>query len=118
MKILYVTLLLILVVAAMIFAVQNSIPVTMTLFSWSVTGSLSLLLIITLIAGILIGVLIMAPSVFRRSVQSSNLKRKVSELEKEARNRGGEEETQAGADSQADSQADSGADQRRQKTSP
>lgn len=83
MKFFYIILLIIVAVAAVIFAVQNTAAVTVTLFSWSVSGSLSLLLVVTLIIGFLLGILVMAPSVFRRSIQSSGLRRRVKRLERE-----------------------------------
>jgi lipopolysaccharide assembly protein A len=83
MRILYVVIVLLVAIMAVMFAAQNSAPVAISFFSWSATGSLSLLLIITLSIGIVIGVLIMAPSVFRRSIQSSGLRRKLHRSEKE-----------------------------------
>lgn len=83
MKYFYIALLIVVAVAAVIFAVQNTVPVTVTLFSWSVSGSLSLLLVVTLIIGFLLGLLVMAPSVFRRTMQSSGLRRRVRRLERE-----------------------------------
>lgn len=83
MKILYLVIVLLVAILAVIFAAQNSAMVAITFFSWSTSGSLSLVLILTLSLGILIGVLVMAPSVFRRAFQSSGLRRRVRRLEKE-----------------------------------
>ncbi|OHD23262.1 MAG: hypothetical protein A2Y38_24320 [Spirochaetes bacterium GWB1_59_5] len=83
MKILYLVIVLLVAILAVMFAAQNSATVAITFFAWSSSGSLSLVLILTLTLGILIGVLIMAPSVFKRSVQSSGLKRRLHRLEKE-----------------------------------
>lgn len=83
MKILYLVIVLLVAILAVMFAAQNSATVAITFFAWSTSGSLSLVLILTLTLGILIGVLIMAPSVFKRSFQSSGLKRRVHRLEKE-----------------------------------
>jgi len=83
MKVFYIIMVVLVVVAAVVFALQNSAVITISYFSWSISGSLSLLLIITLAVGFLLGVLLMVPSVFRRSRVASGLKRQVSALEKE-----------------------------------
>ncbi|MBU0927426.1 MAG: LapA family protein [Spirochaetes bacterium] len=83
MKIVYLLLVIAVAILAVMFAAQNSATVAITFFSWSTSGSLSLVLILTLTLGILIGVLIMAPSVFKRWFQSSGLRRRLHRLEKE-----------------------------------
>ncbi|TFG84861.1 MAG: LapA family protein [Spirochaetales bacterium] len=83
MKILYLVLILIVAIFAVMFAAQNSAQIAITFFSWSTSGSLSLVLILTFSIGIFLGVLIMAPSVFKRSFQYSGLKRRFKRLEKE-----------------------------------
>lgn len=83
MKILYLVFVLVVAILAVVFAAQNSAVVAISFFSWSASGSLSLVLILTLSLGILIGLLIMAPSVFKRWFQSSGLKRRLHRLEKE-----------------------------------
>ena len=85
MKIVYLIFVLAVAILAVVFAAQNSLEVAITFFSWSASGSLSLVLIITLSIGIAIGLLIMAPSVFKRWFQSSGLKRRLHRLEKERR---------------------------------
>ncbi len=83
MKVFYIILVLLVAVVAVVFALQNSAAITISLFSWSISGSLSLFLIVTLAIGFLLGVLLMTPSVFRRSRVASGLKKQVSALEKE-----------------------------------
>lgn len=83
MKIFYIVLVLLVAVVAVIFALQNSAAITISFFSWSVSGSLSLFLIVTLVIGFLLGTLIMASSVFKRGRLASGLKRKVAALERE-----------------------------------
>ncbi|MBN2874639.1 MAG: LapA family protein [Spirochaetales bacterium] len=83
MKLLYLLILLLVAIVAVLFAAQNSAQVAISFFAWTATGSLSLVLILTLSLGILIGILIMAPSAFKRTIQSSGLKRKLSRMEKE-----------------------------------
>lgn len=83
MRIVYVVIVLLVAIVAVMFAAQNSAQIAISFFAWSATGSLSLVLIITLSIGIAIGILIMAPSVFKRSIQSSGLRRKLHRSEKE-----------------------------------
>jgi uncharacterized membrane protein YciS (DUF1049 family) len=83
MKILNTILIFVIIVASVVFAVQNTETITITFFAWSITGSLSLLLIITLILGFLIAIILMAPSVLKKKFQSFGLRRRVSRLEKE-----------------------------------
>jgi uncharacterized integral membrane protein len=63
-----------------IFAVQNIDAVDITFITWRLSGSLALVLIITLILGILIGVMIMMPSAFRRRLQISGLRKQIQRL--------------------------------------
>jgi len=83
MKVINTVLILALIIASVLFAVQNTETVTVTFVAWSITGSLSLILIIALIAGFLIGSLLMAPSVIKKKFQSFGLKRRVSKLQRE-----------------------------------
>lgn len=83
MKIAYLLFVLVVAILAVLFAAQNSAVVAISFFSWFTSGSLSLVLILTLSIGILIGVLIMSPAVFKRAFQSSGLKRRLKRLEKE-----------------------------------
>ena len=77
MKLAYLLFVLLVAILAVLFAAQNSAVVAISFFSWSTSGSLSLVLILTLSIGILIGVLIMAPSIFKRAFQSSGLRRRL-----------------------------------------
>jgi len=83
MKIVYIIMVLLVAVVAVIFALQNSVVITVTLFSASVSGSLSLFLIVTLAIGLILGMLLMVPVMFKRGRISSGLKRQVSALEKD-----------------------------------
>jgi len=83
MKVINTILILALIIASVLFAVQNTDTVTVTFIVWSVTGSLSLILIIALIMGFIIGSLLMAPSVIKKKFQSFGLRRRVSKLQRE-----------------------------------
>lgn len=66
---------------AVVFALQNNIPVTVTLGIWSLDGSLALLLLLALGLGVLITGLLSSPAVIRRQWTVSRLKRQVTDLE-------------------------------------
>jgi len=83
MKVINTILILVIIIALVLFAVQNTETVTVTFIAWAVTGSLSLILIIALILGFIIGSLLMAPSVLKKKFQSFGLKRRVSKLQRE-----------------------------------
>lgn len=73
---------LILALIVTIFAVQNNMPIEVTLLAWKIDGSLALILMITLASGILIGLLVTTPAWIRRVRQSSKLKKSIISLEK------------------------------------
>lgn len=66
---------------AVVFALQNNIPVTVTLGLWSFDGSLALLLLLALGLGVLIAGLLSTPAVIRGQWTVSRLKRQVTDLE-------------------------------------
>lgn len=83
MSTLYLILALAIAVLAVIFALQNTAAVTLSLFVWQVSGSLSLVVLVTLVIGVLIGWLFATPSLLKRTFQSSGQRKRISELEKE-----------------------------------
>ena len=83
MKTAYTVLVLLVAIVAVVFALQNSAAITITLLGWSLSGSLSLFLIVTLAIGFLLGTLSMAGALFKRGRLSSGLKRQIVTLEKE-----------------------------------
>ena len=68
---------------AVAFAIQNPITVTISFLAWKVTGSLSLVLIITLAIGTVIGLLALAPSAIKNSISVSGHRKRIGALEKE-----------------------------------
>ena len=84
MKIVYIIFTVLVAFAAMVFALQNSAPITVQLFAWQVSGSLSIVLVVTLAIGCLIGMLIMVPSVWKRGRLAAGLKKRIRHFEKEA----------------------------------
>jgi uncharacterized integral membrane protein len=79
MRIFYVILLIVLVIAAVVFAVQNSAPVTVTFLGLSANASMSIVLVITFAAGILLGMSLLLPSVWKRMRALSSLKKQARE---------------------------------------
>jgi uncharacterized integral membrane protein len=69
-------------IVAVIFALQNTATVEVAFFTLHVTGSLALVVLVTLAAGILIGILVMTPSLIKRSISISSHRKKIKGLEK------------------------------------
>lgn len=79
----YLILALILAIIVTIFAVQNNEPVDVSFLTFELNGSLALVLLITLTLGIIIGLLVSAPSSLRRRMEISGLKKNVRKMEKD-----------------------------------
>ena len=79
----FVAVALILALLVTVFAVQNNQSITISFLFWSIEGSLALVLMITLVMGIAIGVLLMAPGSVRSRLQVEGLQRTVRSLEQE-----------------------------------
>jgi uncharacterized integral membrane protein len=74
---------LILALLVTVFAVQNNQQITISYLFWSIEGSLALVLMISLVLGIVIGVLLMAPGSVRSRLQIGGLQRSVRSLEED-----------------------------------
>ena len=83
MATIYLILALVIAIVAVIFALQNTATITIGFFIWKVTGSLSLVLLVTLAIGVLIGLLFLAPSAVKSSFQVSGRGKRITSLEKE-----------------------------------
>jgi len=68
-------------ILAILFAIQNNDPVTVSFIIWKFTGSLALILLITMAAGALISSLISIPNNVKARLTSRNLKKKIDQLE-------------------------------------
>jgi len=82
MKYVYIIFLIIITVLVALFASQNAAVVTVSFFTWSASGSLSLMLVISLAIGLLIGIFIMLPAVIGGSFKHRLTKHKLKNLEK------------------------------------
>ena len=72
---------------AVVFALQNTAVITVTFFSWHLTGSLSLILSLALICGLMIAALLVLPESISNYFKYKKLKREnrklADELEKQ-----------------------------------
>ncbi len=68
---------------AVVFAVQNTMTVTISFLAWKFTGSLSLVLLATLAIGVVIGLLWLAPSAIKNTLAISGHRKRIGALEKE-----------------------------------
>ena len=83
MAIIYLIFALVIATVAVIFAIQNPVTIAISFLAWKVTGSLSLVLIITLAIGTVIGMLVLAPSAIKNSISVSSHRKRIGALEKE-----------------------------------
>lgn len=72
---------LVIAVLAVILALQNTLSVTVSFLAWQFEGSLALVLLLALIAGMLISFLAYLPSLIRGNLGRRSLRKRVSELE-------------------------------------
>ena len=66
---------LVIALLAVVFALQNAAMVTVNLFFWDASLSLALLIISLLIAGILVGLLLMSKTVWNKNSELKSLKK-------------------------------------------
>ncbi len=83
MATIYLILALMIAIIAVIFALQNTAAITISFFLWEVSGSLALVVLVTLVFGVLVGWLFAAPSLVKGSFQGSNQRKRITALEKE-----------------------------------
>lgn len=83
MATIYLILALVLAIIAVIFALQNTAAVTISFFAWEAGGSLSLVVLVTLVIGVLVGWLFVTPSLIKGSFQGSSQRKRIAALEKE-----------------------------------
>jgi putative membrane protein len=66
---------------AILFAVQNNTPVTITFLAWKAQSPLALVLLIALVTGALISLLASLPTIARDKLNVRSHRKRVSELE-------------------------------------
>lgn len=67
---------------AVIFALQNTVPVTVAFFMWQFDQSLALVLLSAMAIGVLVAVLTMLPAIIRGKWRLSGKQKKINTLEK------------------------------------
>lgn len=73
---------LLIAIFAVIFALQNPTPVTITFLTWKFESFLALVLLLTFVLGVILGLLTSVSAVIRRSWTISSQKKKIAQLEK------------------------------------
>jgi uncharacterized integral membrane protein len=79
----YLIFALVIAVIAVIFALQNTMVIPISFLAWKITGSLSLVLLVTLAIGAVIGLLVLAPSTIKHTLAASGHRKRIGLLEKE-----------------------------------
>jgi lipopolysaccharide assembly protein A len=72
-------------IAAVIFALQNVEVITVTFFSWELTGSLALILMLAIGAGLLVSALLILPESIKNHFRYRSLKKENAKLAEELR---------------------------------
>jgi len=67
-------------ILAVVFALQNAVPIAVSFLTWKFESSLALVLLITLALGILMSLLVSVPSMIRTRKIISNQKKKIQKL--------------------------------------
>ncbi|MDD3655272.1 MAG: LapA family protein [Atribacterota bacterium] len=70
-------------VLAVIFALQNAVPITVSFLFWQVESSLALILIVAFIAGLITSFLFNILSDIKRTRATASLEKQVEETKKE-----------------------------------
>ncbi len=85
MSTVYLIVALVVAIIAVIFALQNTTLVTISFFIWVIKdASLSLVLLVTVTIGVLIGLLVIAPSLIKNSLYISSQRKRIAAFEKES----------------------------------
>ena len=68
-------------ILAVVFALQNAVPITVSFLTWRFESSLALVLLITVALGVIMSLLVSVPSMIKRRKIISNQKKKIQVLE-------------------------------------
>lgn len=69
----------ILLIVTLIFAFQNMAPASIRFLAWSLTGSQSLIIIVTFFSGVLTGILLLASRLYSKNRELKNFKKEFME---------------------------------------
>ncbi|MEF9426747.1 MAG: LapA family protein [Candidatus Mariimomonas ferrooxydans] len=89
---------LILALALVLFAVQNSIVISLKFVNWSFEGSLAFILSLTFVAGMIAGMFLLIPAWWRKAMQGRVQRKRIHELEKELSSLAEEDEDESELD--------------------
>ncbi|HWP57495.1 MAG TPA: LapA family protein [Candidatus Acidoferrales bacterium] len=64
------------------FALQNAVPITVTLLLWTFEGSLALVLLVAFAGGALVGVLLVAPALIKARLTIARQNSEINDLKK------------------------------------
>ena len=78
----FLVLALIIAICAVLFALQNTAPITISIFMWEIPGSLALVLLVALALGVVIAFLAYLPSLIRNKMNLTRQRKKIATLEK------------------------------------
>ena len=76
-------------ILAVVFALQNTVPIIVSFLTWRFESSLALVLLITVALGVIISLLVSVPSKIKRIKLISSQKKKIQELESNLQREGG-----------------------------
>ncbi|MFA6050043.1 MAG: LapA family protein [Candidatus Paceibacterota bacterium] len=68
---------------SVVFALQNVAVITVTFLIWQVTGSLAVVLLIAIVAGMIMSVLVSVPEVIKDQMKIRELNRRLAEKDTE-----------------------------------
>ena len=68
-------------ILAVVFALQNAVPIVVSFLAWRFESSLALVLLITLALGIIMSLLVSVPPTIKKMKLISSQKKKIQELE-------------------------------------
>ena len=74
---------LVVALVAVMFALQNVVPVSVAFMTWTFEGSLALVLFVALLAGALVSVLASVPAFVKGKWAAASLRRRIAALEAE-----------------------------------
>lgn len=61
--------------AVVLFILQNVVPVTVTFLVWQFSGTIAVLVLVAVIAGVLIGLLLALPAILSKEFKNASLKK-------------------------------------------
>lgn len=70
-------------ILAVIFTLQNVDVITVSFFSWHITGSLAVILLFTILSGVLIALLMVLPQSIGTYFEARTLRKRIKQLEGE-----------------------------------